>query len=166
MGGNLHLLSGHVPPFHCSCEDIPQYRCGTREGSLFACCTGYRDFKEEIRHYRSHSALTHCEGCNVRDVLHLCLVQYGERTDPPSVLQRVQQCAGGVLVCLELVLLLLLGAPLMGTVVQSLPRMVLLLVAFGLSYEEFSPPLHLVQEGEVALGTAHPGASPAPCTAS
>ena len=40
--------------------------------------------------------------------------------------------------------------------VQSLPRMVLLLVAIGVSYETFSPLLHLVQQGKVALGTAHP----------
>ena len=46
--------------------------------------------------------------------------------------------------------MLLLGAPLLRTLVQSLPRMLLLLVVAGVSYEAFSFPLHLVQQGEVA----------------
>ena len=53
--------------------------------------------------------------------------------------------------------MLLLGTPLSGTVVELLPRIVLPLVAVGVSYKALSPPQHLVQQGEVALGTAHPG---------
>ena len=59
-------------------------------------------------------------------------------------------------VCLKRVPMLLLGVPLLETVIQLLPRTVLPLVAVGVSYEAFSPPLHLMQHGEVALGTAHP----------
>ena len=58
--------------------------------------------------------------------------------------------------CLKRVMMLLLEAPLSGRVVELLPRMVLPLVAMGVSYEAFSPPLHLVQQGKVALGTVHP----------
>ena len=43
------------------------------------------------------------------------------------------------------------GMPLSGI------RMVSLLVAVAVIDETFGPPLHLVQQGEVALGTAHPG---------
>ena len=91
-------------------------------------------------------------------MLHLGLVQHGESADPLLVLQGVQQqCAKGVLVCLKRVPMLLLEASLLGTVVQLLPRMVLPLVAIGISYEAFSSLLHFVQHGGVALGTAHPG---------
>ena len=41
--------------------------------------------------------------------------------------------------------------------VQSLPKMLLPLVAVGIRYKACSSPLYLVQQGEVALGTAHPG---------
>ena len=44
-----------------------------------------------------------------------------------------------------------------GAVVALLPRMMLPLVAVGVSYEAFCPPLHLVQQGDVPLGTVHPG---------
>ena len=84
-------------------------------------------------------------------MLHLDLVQHRESHDPPSVVQGVQQWSAS-----SGVPMFLLGAPLSGTLVQSLPRMVLPLVAVGVSYEAFSPPLHLIQHGEVALGTAHP----------
>ena len=63
--------------------------------ALFPCCVGHRDFKEEVRHYRSRSALTpppwDPKCCKVRSVLHLGLVQHSESTDPPSVLQGIQQ---------------------------------------------------------------------------
>ena len=59
--------------------------------------------------------------------------------------------------CLKRVSMLLLGTSLMGTVVELLSRAVSPLVVVVVSYEAFSPPLHLVQQGEVALGTAHPG---------
>ena len=47
--------------------------------------------------------------------------------------------------CLKRVPMLLLVAPLSGMVVKLLARMVLPLVAVGVSYEACSPPLHLVQ---------------------
>ena len=59
--------------------------------------------------------------------------------------------------CLKRVPMLLLGAPLSGTMVQLSPRMVLPLVVIGVGYEAFSPLLHLIEQGEVALGTAHSG---------
>ena len=34
------------------------HSCGAREGPLTPYCTGPRDFKEEVRHYCSFSALT------------------------------------------------------------------------------------------------------------
>ena len=78
-------------------------------------------------------------------MLQLGLVQHSEGTEPPSVLLGVQQLsAKGVLVCLKRVPMLLTEGPLSGTVVL-LPRMVLVLVAVGVSYEACSPPLHLVQ---------------------
>ena len=89
--------------------------------------------------------------------MHLGLVQHGESTDPPSVLQGVQRCTGGVVVCLTWVSLLLLGGTLPGMLVQSMPGMVLPLATVGISDKAFSSPLHLVQQGEVALGTAHSG---------
>ena len=91
-------------------------------------------------------------------MLHLGLVQHSESTDPPSVLQGIQhRCARGVLMCLKLVSMLLLGTPLMETVVELLFRAVSPPLFVVVSYEAFSPPLHFVQQGEVALGTAHPG---------
>ena len=53
--------------------------------------------------------------------------------------------------------MLLLRTPLMGTVAKLLTRVVTPLVVVVISYETFSPPLHFVQQGEVAVGTAHPG---------
>ena len=56
-------------------------------------------------------------------------------------------------------LLMLVGMSLLGMLMPPLPRtrMVSLLVVVGVGNKAFSPPLHLVQQGEVALGAAHPG---------
>ena len=67
-------------------------------------------------------------------VLHLGLVQHGEGTDSPPVVQAVQ-------------LLLLLPSPLWSMV---------LVLTSGIAEETFSPPLDLVKEREVTLSTVHP----------
>ena len=59
--------------------------------------------------------------------------------------------------CLWRMSMLLLETPLMGTVTELLSRVMTLLVVVIIRYEALSPPLHFVQQGEVALGTAHPG---------
>ena len=80
-------------------------------------------------------------------MLHLGLVQHGESTDPPSVLQGIQQrCARGVLMCLKRMSMVLLGTPLMGTVAELLSSVVTPRVVVVISYETFSPPLHFVQQ--------------------
>ena len=68
-------------------------------------------------------------------VLHLGLVQHGEGTDSPPVVQAVQ------------LLLLLLPSPLWSLVLVLTP---------GIADETLSPPLDLIQEREVALSTVHP----------
>lgn len=72
------------------------------------------------------------------------------------MLQGVQLVARGEV--LPVLLLLLLSLPLVLLLSLSSPLLVsLLLLATGAVYEAFSSPLYLIQQGEVALGTAHPG---------
>ena len=59
MGGRFNLVYGHKIMFyiHFGCESIPHHSCDARDGPLTPCCAGPQDF-EEVRHYRSRSALT------------------------------------------------------------------------------------------------------------
>ena len=130
MGGNLHLLCGHLSHVHISSEDVPAHHSCSRKGALMGAGVGPWHFQEGvIVQHCPRAALKPPPSCSkvtqLSHLLNLCLMKHSQCGDPPSVLQAALHCWFGCSCCIYLPLLLLLLLPLL------LPLLPQLLVSFA-----------------------------------